>query len=305
MTLCDNSIGEMTQQEMFGGGWTQQKLQVLSNYLREYVKIFHHNPRARFFEITYVDAFAGTGVIPERNSQFEPLFPELEELQEEFRKGSVRRALEIEPPFDRYVLIEKSKKKCKELKSLREEFKEKNIAIINDDANSALLNWCENLNANCERAVIFLDPFGASVEWKVIKAIAATKAVDLWILFPYSAVNRLLTNKKKPPEAWAKRLTKVFGTSRWEERFYTSTRWENFLNPRKAVEVVHKIADYKDITDFFVERLSGRFEAVAEPGFLRNSKGLLFVLFFAAGNAKGANAGLKIANYLIGKMNEV
>ena len=48
----------------------------------------------------------------------------------------------------------------------------------------------------------FLDPFGASVEWSVIEAIAATKAVDLWILFPYHAVNRMLVNDSKPSKAW-------------------------------------------------------------------------------------------------------
>jgi len=39
---------------------------------------------------------------------------------------------------------------------------------------------------------VFLDPFGASVEYKVIEAIADTNAVDLWILFPYGTINRKL-----------------------------------------------------------------------------------------------------------------
>lgn len=48
-----------------------------------------------------------------------------------------------------------------------------------------------------------------------------------------------------------------------------------------------------------MKRLTGEFAAVAKPGFLYNSKGLLFVLMFAAGNEKGANAGVKIANDLM------
>jgi three-Cys-motif partner protein len=289
---------------MFGGSWTQQKLRVLSDYLREYRKIFDRNARARFYEISYVDAFAGTGVIPRRRSGFASFFPDLEKLEDEFRKGSVKRALEINPPFNHYVLIEKSKKKCKELKLLRKEFADRDIEIINKDANVALLKWCEELDTDRERAVVFLDPFGASVEWTAIKALAGTKAVDLWILFPYGAINRLLTSRQKPPKAWANRLTSIFGTTSWEEKFYTSTKWQNLLDPTKPVEMIHKTADYKEITDFFVARLRSKFVAVAEPGFLRNSKGLLFVLFFAAGNPKGAGPGLNIANHLLGKMNQ-
>jgi hypothetical protein len=51
---------------------------------------------------------------------------------------------------------------------------------------------------------------------------------------------------------------------------------------------------------FFRKRLQDKFAAVAEPGFLFNSRGsLLFVLFFATGNEKGANAEPKIANDLL------
>ncbi len=293
----------VTQQEPFGGWWTQEKLKLLSDYLRGYRKIFDRNVRARFFEVSYVDAFAGTGVIPRAQAEFESFFPDLEKLEEEFRKGSVKRALEIEPPFHHYVLIEKNRRKCEELGLLKKEFPDRQIDIINNDANVALLRWCERLNTDRERAVVFLDPFGASVEWKAIRALAATRAVDLWILFPYSAVNRLLTSKRKPPKPWADRLTSVFGTTSWEEKFYASTKWQNLLDPKKALEAVYKTADYKDITDFFTARLKGEFAAVAEPGFLRNSRSLLFVLFFAAGNPKGADAGLKIASHLLRKLN--
>jgi len=75
---------------------------------------------------------------------------------------------------------------------LAEEFSKRDIKIICDDANTALLNWCKQLDTKRARAVVFLDPFGASVEWKVIEAIADTKAVDLWILFPHGAINRML-----------------------------------------------------------------------------------------------------------------
>ena len=35
------------------------------------------------------------------------------------------------------------------------------------------------------RAVLFLDPYGMQVEWATIEAVAKTKAIDLWLLFPW------------------------------------------------------------------------------------------------------------------------
>ncbi len=295
----------MTQQDLFGGSWTQQKLQVLSKYLRAYRKIFKGNERARFFEISYVDAFAGTGVIPrDTPDMFADFFPELAEAEEEFRKGSVKRALEVAPPFDHYVFIERDSGKCRELSALAEGFSDRDIEIVNEDANVALLKWCSEMDTRRERAVVFLDPFGASVEWNAIKAIAQTKAVDLWVLFPYGAINRMLIKDRKPPKALSERLTRIFGTDEWEKAFYSSIFWQSILDPRQEVEQVRKTVDKTQITEFFVERLKSIFVAVAEPGFLYNSKGLLFVLLFAAGNDKGAKTGVKIANDLLQELSQ-
>jgi len=285
---------------MFGGSWTQQKLEILSKYLRAYRLIFDKNANARFFKTSYVDAFAGTGEIPRAKLQgFFKDDPDLLKGEEEFRKGSVKRALEVEPPFHHYVFIEKDAGKCKELEALKKEFPGRDITIINEDANTALLRWCAELDTKKERAVVFLDPFGASVEWKVIAALADTKAVDLWILFPYAAINRMLVSEGMPPKAWADRLTRIFGTDQWAKDFYSTSSWKSLIDTEGRVERTYKTADQEQITEFFMKRLKGKFAAVAKPGFLYNSKGLLFVLMFAAGNEKGANAGVRIANDLM------
>jgi len=76
--------------------------------------------------------------------------------------------------------------------------------------------------------------------------------------------------------------------------------WKSLIDPDNRVQRVHRTADQKQITMFFRKRLQDKFAAVAEPGFLFNSRGsLLFVLFFATGNEKGANAEPKIANDLL------
>jgi three-Cys-motif partner protein len=293
----------VTYQTSFGGAWTQQKLEALGKYLRAYTRIFKKNPRARFYSISYVDAFAGTGSLrtPEL-SGLADLMPELRSNEEEYRKGSVRRALEVEPSFDKYVFIEKSAKKCNELEALAANFPDKNITIANEDANAALLNWCKNLNVRRERAVVFLDPFGASVDWEVVAALGRTHAVDLWVLFPYFAINRMLVRDRKPPKSWADRLTAVFGTTEWEPAFYSATSFRSLLEPDKRVETVYKSVDYHEITQFYVRRLQKEFVAVSEPLPLHNSTGsLLFMFFFAAGNQKSAEVGMRIANGIIGK----
>jgi three-Cys-motif partner protein len=285
---------------MFGGSWTQQKLEVLSKYLSAYRKIFDKNPRAQFFETSYVDAFAGTGEIPRRQLQgFFKDDPDLLKAEEEFRKGSVRRALEIDPPFHHYVFIEKDPGKCAELEALKKDFPTHDVKVINDDANTALLNWCDELDTMKQRAVVFLDPFGASVEWKVIEAISKTKAVDLWILFPYAAINRMLVSRGMPPEAWAAKLTSIFGTNQWKEDFYSTSSWKSLIDSEKRVERIYKTADQEKIMEFFLQRLREKFAAVAKPGYLYNSRGVLFVLMFAAGNDRGADAGVRIADDLM------
>lgn len=293
----------LTHQLEFGGAWTQRKLGALGDYLQAYTKIFKRNPRARYYSITYVDAFAGTGTLrrPELGT-IAKLIPELRENEEEFRKGSVKRALEIEPAFDNYVFIEKSKRKCQELRALAASFPPRNVRVVHDDANEGILNWCHNLDTRRCRAVVFLDPFGASVRWNAISALGRTHAVDLWVLFPYFAINRMLVRNRKPPRKWAERLTAVFGTDTWEQAFYSTTAFRSLLDDSQRIERVRKSADYRVITDFFVDRLRTEFVAVSEPLPLHNSTGsLLFMLFFAAGNQRSATTGIKIANSIIGK----
>ena len=89
----------------FGGTWTEDKLARVEKYLRAFTTALKRQP----FRLMYVDAFAGTGYRATKQAGEKVrgtlLFPEMRE----FVKGSARRALEIEPPFDHYVFIEADK----------------------------------------------------------------------------------------------------------------------------------------------------------------------------------------------------
>ncbi|MBC8179894.1 three-Cys-motif partner protein TcmP, partial [candidate division KSB1 bacterium] len=221
---------------------------------------------------------------------------------ETYSKGSARIALEIKPEFDKYIFIEKSKKHFTELFKLKEEFidKEKKIDLINTDANSWLIDRCNNYKWQNNRAVLFLDPYGMQVNWETVKAIANTEAIDLWYLFPLGiGVNRLLKKDAgKIPASWEIKLDSILGTNEWKEAFYYETQATTFFgNETKII----KDADFNKISKFIVKRLKSIFASVAEkPLLLRNSRNNpLYLLCFASGNPRGAKTAKKIAQDIL------
>lgn len=287
----------MTIQHQFGGDWTRQKLDVLRKYLDAYTTIFTSNPKAQYFHTVYVDAFAGTGYRTLAEPSEAPLFTELSEPDPQaFLQGSARIALELEKPFGEYLFIEKQADHVAELERLREAFPDRRIRIEQGDANHVLRAWIQRTDWRRTRAVVFLDPYGMQVEWSLIKAIADTRAIDLWLLFPLGiAVNRLLTKEAPPPRAWEEKLTRFFGTDAWRDRFYQ--RQTDIFGNR----VETKLANAASIKQFFIERLATIFAKVApNPLVLTNSnRNPLYLFCFAAGNPKGASTALKIAQHIL------
>ena len=289
----------------FGGSWTEDKLDRLRKYLQAYMKIFSANERAKYLVPVYVDAFAGAGyrVQSHKERQGNVLFPGLADPDAQaFLKGSAQIALEVEPPFKRYIFIEQDRQQAEDLKKLRERFPTRSdaIEIIQAEANSDLIEWCEETDWDRTRAVVFLDPFGMEVEWALIEALADTRAVDLWLLFPLGvAVNRLLRRFGPPDHGWEKSLTRFFGTDDWKETFYTSKSSRTLFGEE---EVMVKDADFDRIAQYFVSRLKKIFAGVADnPLPLRNSKNVpLYLLCFAVANPKAVELALKIATHILG-----
>ncbi len=289
--------------QTFGGGWTEEKLELLTKYLKAYLTIFTRNPRARLLHTVYVDAFAGAGYIRQR--QKDPnqidLFEDLtaDEAQE-FIKGSAVRALELNPGFGEYLFIERDADRFRELETLKRKHPGKRISVKNVEANEYLRKWCGRTDWKRTRAVIFLDPYGMQVDWSLVEGIAKTKAIDLWWLFPLGAgLMRLLRKRQAPPQAWADRVTASVGTDSWRERFYRSKTTNTLFGPEEMEE---READYQVVADFFMRRLKAIFAQVARnPRVLKNSRNCPLYLFcFAAGNPIGAPTAVKIAQDILG-----
>jgi three-Cys-motif partner protein len=170
----------------FAGMHTVEKLRVLESYLVAYQRVMKNTS----FETIFFDAFAGTGDIP--IEELGGLFQDVEEV-DPFLEGSARRALAVKPPFAKYIFVERSKRKAAVLQSLKSEFAHlsKRIQIERADANVAVERFCTDINWQRTRAVMFLDPFGNQVGWNTIEAIARTRGIDLWYLFPaHLGINR-------------------------------------------------------------------------------------------------------------------
>ena len=291
-----------SREHQFGGEWTTVKLKVLAHYLQSYTTALK---KTRFHKL-YIDAFAGTGYRDvrrdnEEDSPQNTLFPDLAEPEpQSFLDGSARLALQTEPHFDQYIFIERSPDRCAHLESLKSEFPglANKVDIRQGDANDKIQDLCAK-DWRSNRAVLFLDPYGMQVEWKTIEAIAKTKAIDLWLLFPLGiGVNRLLTKSGDIPKSWRRRLDLLLGTEDWYDEFYRVETTPTLFGEDKERVVKAKM---ETIGRYFNNRLKSIFTGVAkEPGVLRNSaNNPLYLLCFAVGNERAKDIALRIAQHLL------
>ncbi len=295
--------------------WTEKKLAALEGYLTAYRKIFDKGRWARKYKTIYVDGFAGTGERTDAESEPEvqqgygpnDIFgqpfesPKIETRRP--RRGSARVVLELKSPFDYYLFVEKNSTRASQLSALiaREYTElEPRTRVKVGDANAVISEWCGSTDWGSHRAVVFLDPYGMSVDWSTIECIAATRAIDLWILFPLGAgLNRMLTRGKKPPDSWIARIDRILGTKAWQDIFYKELV-EQGLFEEEVTRIV-KTATFASMTEFFLKRLESVFQGVSpEAMALTNSTGNpLYMLCFAAGNRIGAPIAVRIAKDLL------
>ena len=283
----------------FGGPWTEEKLDKVTQYLHAYTTALKNQP----FQLIYIDAFAGTGYRASRRKGemvrgFFPL-PQMTELAQ----GSARRALDVDPPFDRYIFIEANLRRFQQLKRLEEAFPSmmERMMFRNEEANAAIVNVCATTNWRRIRAVLFLDPYGMQVKWSTIEAIGRAQHIDLWYLFPAGAVHRLLQREGEIPAGWKNALDRILGDASWRTEFYR-TAPEATLFGDLTRET--KVADLSAIETYVRKRLVQTFQGgVARNALqLRNSKGsCMYLLFFACGNPapRAHGLALKIAQHVL------
>ena len=152
--------------------------------------------------------------------------------------------------------------------------------------------------------MLFLDPYWMRVDWTTIEAVAKTKAIDLWVLFPLGIpVSRLLTKSGDIRKLCLKRLDPLFGTKDWCDEFYDKHPPTDFFG-KEQKRVVK--APMEAVGRYYNDRLNGIFAGVVdEPRVLwgsGNKPKPLYLLCFAVGNEKGKPTALSLARPLFKRM---
>ena len=275
--------------ESYGGPWTSQKLKILRSYLDAYTTVLKNQP----FQLIYIDAFAGPGWRKDKliyTNEYDDF--------RKLHKGSPRIAIETNNRlFDKLIFIEKDPDKIKELNKLKLTFNNRNIEIIQGDANSEITKICEGFRAK-DRAVVFLDPFATEVDWNTVKCIAKTQRVDCWILFPLMAITRMMSKDRQHSPAIDSQLDRIFGGKEWEALYKDSPQM-SLLYDQPEQERAH----YDKIADLYREGLKKIFAKVAptKRAFCNSTGFKMFELFFAVSNPspKASGKAIEIADHIL------
>lgn len=265
--------------QRFGGPWSLVKIDAVAAYL----KAFNTALKFQKFDRIYIDAFAGSGDFAYSTSGAGPLFDQDEALR--MHAGSARRALETDPPFHRLIFIENDLKNIDSLQRLADADLGRRATVVPGDANGEVVRVCKRTSWQKTRGVIFLDPYGNSVEWTTLQEVASTN-LDVWYLFPLSGVYR---NAPRDQEALTddKRatITRILGTDEWEQRFYKPPPQSDRTLFDVPAAASRRTENVDGIDAFVKERLKLIFPLVEQPlRLLGPSKAPLFSLFFAMAN---------------------
>ncbi|MBA4007792.1 MAG: hypothetical protein C0486_03305 [Erythrobacter sp.] len=283
-------------QQGFGGEHTRRKLDVVAKYLSAYVTVM----KKQRFRLFYVDGFAGSGGSTSKADLLDSdpaLFPTSDMVE-----GSPLRALSVDPPFDKYLFIEKAEKNIKSLSEVCAKFPDRNYEVWPGDANEKLREFCQGIKRNkSDRAVVFLDPFGLSVEWETICDLASTEKVDLWYLVPVDGMSRQIKNDGSFLPG-AQRIDVLWGSQAWRTEAVRKVEMPQDLFGG-VDERLEKNAKAKQFSEMFREHLSGVFKGGVADTVLPLGRGKRhdFSLMFACANPSrpAHEAAMRIANHIL------
>jgi three-Cys-motif partner protein len=245
-----SEMGAAAADHEFGGQDTELKLSVVEAYLKSYTKAL----RGKWPELWYIDAFAGTGYRTERvAAQSGDLFNDNSPERIEQRRGSAKIALDVEPAFNRLVFMEQNPRHCEALNDLKTQYPGRDIEVVRGDANQLIRGGIEWDGWRRTRAVMFLDPYGMSVDWSTLEAIAKTRAIDVWYLFSLSGLYRQAARRIDDVDP-VKRiaLTRMLGTDEWERELYAPAAQGNLLDDPAELQ---READVRGLEAYVKTRL--------------------------------------------------
>ena len=282
----------MTSQK-FGGDWTAKKLNIFTSYLDAYLIALQNQK----FKKIYIDAFAGTGEIETSDG-------------EAYLAGSAKRALSAEKRFDYYYFIESDESKASELEHMIDtEFPhlKRFTTVYRGDANEKLGKIINDIDWRFNRGLLFLDPYATQVDWATLECVAGTKSIDVWYLFPFSALNRMLPKNGKYG-SWENTIDRLLGDNGWKTEFYKKDPQVSLfdlglIDGGEDEDRVIKDASLEHIKEYIISRLETTFPCVSNnPRIFKNSKeSTMFLFCFAISNESVAaqRLALRIAEHIL------
>lgn len=284
----------MVTSQKFGGNWTEEKLNIFTSYLDSYLIALQNQK----FKKIYIDAFAGTGEIETSDGG-------------QYLVGSAKRALSSDKKFDHYYFIEADSQKAGELRDMiNSEFPQMRriVTIFCGDANDKLAEIISSVDWRYNRGLLFLDPYATQVNWTTLENIAQTKSIDVWYLFPFSALERMLPKNGKYGK-WENCIDRLLGDSGWREEFYKKDQQMTIFDlfsdtsSQKNEERMVKDANPDHIKAYILSRLKTIFPCVSKNARIfrnsRNSPMFLFCFAISSESPKAQGLALRMADYIL------
>jgi three-Cys-motif partner protein len=247
------------------GRWSEVKLDILKRYAVEYSKILSNQKNPSFFHV-YIDAFAGTGFHLSRTSG-------------EMVLGSPLNALLVRPPFREYHIIDLDGDK---ISLLGEAIgKRQDVFLHKGNCNDVLLQdvFPKVRRENYKRGLCLLDPYGLTLDWKVLREAGSMQSLDIFVNFPIYDINInvLRRDSSTALPVHVERMNAYWGDESWRDVAYDKA-------PGLFGTMEEKVTN-RQFAEAFRKRLMdvAGFKRVPEPLPMRNSKGsIVYYLFFAS-----------------------
>ena len=275
----------------FGGNWTEQKIQILETYAKQFLRVFKNKPNEK---LLYFDGFAGSGEIEFRTEEDSKII-----------EGAAIRILKINDPrsFNMYYFVEKIESFAESLETkAKGEFPSlKNIIhVVSEDCNKKLIDLSNFLRTKGYNFKVlgFIDPKGMQLEWTSLECLKGLH-IDLWILNPTSGANRLLVKRGVIDPSWINRLKLFLGLTEDEimNHFYSAR-----TNLFGETEYIKEDDPINKLHELYTKRIQGNiFKYVSKPKILSNDSGSpLFHFFMATNNTIGLNIANSVVNPKLG-----
>ncbi len=206
----------------WGGWWTEAKLEILDKYLAAF-----GNASRKAGGTVYLDLFGGsvTHLRPDTGAEY---------------LGSTSRAMRSLPPFSRLVFWELTRKAENLRTDLAAAFPDDTrYRVVGGDCNLTSQEGLDQVaDLQWAPTFAFIDPKGIDVSWATLETLSKWRRdrrgrkVELWILLPEPAFERVLGLKGVRGNSSATKLNNLYGTDDWIP--IHQGRWTGKFSPEQT-----------------------------------------------------------------------